>query len=90
MFVGERVDTYYSNFCPVLIVPGRILFSKKLYSYYRSVFEKEADTVLTFKDWTQIEIYLQNQVRIFQCDQSKKQKLKLKFFFPDGFRIQFK
>ena len=63
MFVGERINTYYSDFCPFLIVPGQILFSKKKYSYYRSVFEKEFETVLAFKDWTKIEIYLQHQVR---------------------------
>ena len=77
MFVGERINTYYSDFCPLLIVPGQILFSKKKYSYYRSVFEKEFETVLAFKEWTKIEIYLQHQVRnqylfiylyiIFQC-----------------------
>ena len=66
MFVGEGPFTYYSDFCPVLIVPGGILFNKKQYSYYRSVFEKEVDTVWTFKDRTQIQIYLQNQVRINQ------------------------
>ena len=85
MFVGERINTYYSDFCPFLIVPGQILFSKKKYSYYRSVFEKEFETVLAFKDWTKIEIYLQHQVRnqtipiIFQC-WFKKNEAKIDIF----------